>query len=351
MLDFQLSMKEHDDFFLPSYDINEKGVKTGAVDLPKSYLPVYKPTGNKEVDDAADKACGEGLIFLDELSQAKAAVQSVMLKLVNERKLGEDYALGSGWAIIAASNREDDEVGGYDLNSALLDRFDVVNYEPCVKTWRKWAEKHDYMNAHILDWLEQNEKYFYYKNPDQNVLKLCSPRDWEAACLRLATYARTAEEEGFNLTDIPDSVIKRSIWLACGADVAIAFMEYVKLIRTIDIKELEKVWTKPKDAPLPKKEGATYKVDLMYIITTQILAGKKTQPTPEEWANACTYFARLDSESAAGKFLSCACSKWPDLNDEFGQIEGHDKYVRGIEILSDAYPRWASDETDIVWNK
>ena len=37
MLDMQLSMKEHDDFFLPSYNVTH----TKAVDLPKSYLPVW----------------------------------------------------------------------------------------------------------------------------------------------------------------------------------------------------------------------------------------------------------------------------------------------------------------------
>lgn len=350
MLDFQLSLKEHDDFFLPTYAVNDKGERVGAIDLPKSYLPVYKPCDDDALNEAADKACGSGLIFLDELTQAKPSVQGVMLKFVNDRVLGEDYKLGSGWSIIAAANREDDGVGAYDLNTALLDRFDVVNYEPSVKTWRKWAEKHGYMNPHILDWLEQNSKYFYYSSDDQNSNKVCSPRDWEAACLRLATYAQTAEEEGFDLLRIPDNTIKRSIWLSCGADVANFFMEYVRLIRTIDVKKLESVWTKPNDAPLPKKEGATYKVDLMYIITTQIIAMMKHQPTPEEWANACTYFARLDSESAAGKFLKSACAKWPELNDEFGQFDGHDKYAKGVEILSDAYPRWASDETDIQWN-
>ena len=116
------------------------------------------------------------------------------------------------------------------------------------------------------------------------------------------------------------------------------------------IKTLESIKQNNKLINQMFKEGATYKVDLMYIITTQIIAGKKNQPTPDEWANACTYFARLDSESAAGKFLQSACAKWPDLNDEFGQVPGRDKYVKGIEILSDAYPRWASDETDIRWN-
>ena len=352
MLDFQLSLKEHDDFFLPTYAVNDKGERVGAIDLPKTYLPVWKKLEGMTEEECkkADEDCGSGLIFLDELTQAKPSVQGVMLKFVNDRVLGEDYKLGSGWSIIAAANREDDGVDAYDLNTALLDRFDVVNYEPSVKTWRKWAEKHDYMNPHILDWLEQNSKYFYYSSDDPNSNKVCSPRDWEAACLRLATYAQTAEEEGFDLLRIPDNTIKRSIWLACGADVANFFMEYVRLIRTIDVKKLENVWTKPNDVPLPKKEGATYKVDLMYIITTQIIAMMKQQPTPEEWANACTYFARLDSESAAGKFLKSACAKWPELNDEFGQFDGHDKYAKGIEILSDAYPRWASDETDIEWN-
>ena len=89
MLDMQLSMKEHDDFFLPSYNVN----KTKAVDLPKSYLPVWEDLDSMTDEErkAADEACGKGLIFLDELSRAKPQVQDVCLKLVDERKLGEKY--------------------------------------------------------------------------------------------------------------------------------------------------------------------------------------------------------------------------------------------------------------------
>jgi len=47
---------------------------------------------------------GEGLLFLDELSQAPDSVQSSLLQLVLDRKLGE-YSLPDGWRILAAGNR------------------------------------------------------------------------------------------------------------------------------------------------------------------------------------------------------------------------------------------------------
>jgi hypothetical protein len=133
MLDFQLSMKEHDDFFLPSYNVT----KTKAVDLPKSYLPVWEDLDSMTDEErkAADAACGQGLLFLDELSRAKPQVQDVCLKLIGERKLGDSYKLGSGWSVIAASNRlEDDLDTQHDLSMALANRFRQVNYSPTCKS-------------------------------------------------------------------------------------------------------------------------------------------------------------------------------------------------------------------------
>jgi len=342
MLDFQLSLKEHDDFFLPSYEVNDKGEKTAAIDIPKSYLPVYKPSGDAKKDAAADAACGRGLIFLDELTQAKPQVQAVMLKLCQDRVLGEEYKLGSGWNFIAAANREADEVGGYDLNKALANRFFIVNYEPTVKTWRQWADKKAFMNQHIVDWLEDNQKYFYHQaNPDSAMV--ATPRAWANACRALAVYAHTAEGEGFDLMDIPDNVIKRTLAGSVGVSVANAFMEYVKLARTINIEDLKMVFTDPDKAPLPAKSGSGYKTDLMYIICTQIISMINQMPDSDTFTNICKYVARLKNESACGKLMRAFCAKFPNANDEFGQGLG-DMYVPGLQVLVAAYPDYDAAE-------
>lgn len=347
MLDFQLSMKEHDDFFLPSYNVN----KTKAVDLPKSYLPVWEDLDSMTDEErkAADEACGKGLIFLDELSRAKPQVQDVCLKLVDERKLGEKYKLGSGWSVIAASNRmEDDMDTQHDLSIALANRFRQVNYSPTCKSWRKWADKKGYMNKHVLDWLEQNEKYFYYQDNDETKI-FCTPRAWEGACKALADMSYTADEEGFDLLALPDDVIMGEVQDYVGLTAARAFMDYVKLMRTVDMEKLKLVLTDPDKAPLPKKEGSTYKLDIIYIITTTIVSFLKTQPDPKTFENICTYYARMKDESAAGKMFSMVNQKFPAMGKGYGESDEpgwNADYKPALDILIAAYPEWENANFD-----
>lgn len=336
-LDFQLSLKEHDDFFLPTYNID----KTATVDVPKSYLPVYKPTGDAAKDAELDSACGRGLIFLDELSQARPQVQAVMLKLVNERVLGEEYKLGSGWAIVSASNRDADEVGGHELNKALLNRFDVVNYEPTVKSWRRWADQKAYMNKHVLDWLEIHTEYFYWNKDGSNMI--ATPRAWEGACRRLAEFAHTAEDEGFRLEQIPDRVIEKSIAMGCGRSVANLFMEYVKLLRLVDLEALKKVFTDPDKAPLPD----TKHMDQMYIFCSYIVSMLEKIPTKEEWTNLMKYAVRLKNESGASRLCWGLVQRFPDINYGFKGLQNsstHDTYTEGMMVLIDGYPEWNNSE-------
>lgn len=347
MLDFQLSMKEHDDFFLPSYNVN----KTKAVDLPKSYLPVWEDLDSMTDEErkAADEACGTGLLFLDELSRAKPQVQDVCLKLIGERKLGDKYKLGSGWSVIAASNRmEDDMDTQHDLSMALANRFRQVNYSPTCKSWRKWADQQGYMNKHVLDWLEQNEKYFYYQDNDDTKI-YCTPRAWESACQALADESYTADEEGFDLLALPDDVILACLQDNVGLTAARGFLDYVKLMRTVDMEQLRLVLTDPDKAPLPKKEGSSYKLDIIYIITTTIVSFLKKQPDPKTFENICKYYARLKDESAAGKMFSMITHKFEEINKGFGESDEpgwNADYLPALQILINAYPEWENANFD-----
>ena len=76
-----LSNETPDNFTLPTYVETEGGKK--ADDVPKTWLPVFKPTGDTAKDKILDEACGCGLLFIDELSRATSQVLNVILPLVN----------------------------------------------------------------------------------------------------------------------------------------------------------------------------------------------------------------------------------------------------------------------------
>jgi hypothetical protein len=204
------------------------------------------------------------------------------------------------------------------------------------------------MNQHVLDWLEQNEKYFYYQDNDDTKI-FCTPRAWESACQALADESWTADEEGFDLLALPDDVIMASIQDNVGLTAARGFMDYVKLMRTINMDDLRKVLTDPDKAPLPQKTGATYKLDIIYIITTTIMSFLKEQPTPEVFTNVCKYYARLKDESAAGKMFTMMTRKFHKINYGFGQGDGpewNSDYLPGLQVLIDAYPEWENANFD-----
>lgn len=341
-----LATLRNDDFSLPSYVVNDEGDKIGATDVPKTWMPVYKKTGDPDKDAELDAACGEGILFFDEMSRATPGVMNVCLKLIDERLLGSEFYVGSGWKMISASNRlEDDPNTNNDLSTALGNRFVQVNYSPRFEDWRKWANKHQYMNNDVLDFIELNQKYFYLLTTDENGslnTVYPSPRSWEIACIEMCNFVDTGLDEGFDVLDLDEEDILDVIGAAVGVDTAKKFMEYVSIKKTIDLEKLRLVWSNPAKAPLPKEKRS----DLMYIIISSIMSLQKDEPTPEEFTNLIKYLIRLKDESMASKAVALATRMWPKLNGKMS--DGTGELNDAITLLATAYPKLAEDYDEFV---
>lgn len=299
-----------------------------AIDIPKTWLPVYLPTGNSTLDRELDKRCGNGLLFIDELSRATSQVLNVILPLINERNIN-GYRLGSGWSIITASNRMEDEFSGQtNLGSALKNRFAHVYYEPTVHTWRKWADKQGFISPLILNWLSLpgSENIaggkFYYWDPeddgyigDKNTALMCTPRAWTNAMRTLACFSHTGNLEGFTITQIPENIIKKVLNKyvpATAIDSFISFLSVVKSIGTNFDKEVENIWKTGKSKiSLDKK-----KIGLLSIALSQLIISshKDKLPTTEEFINLANFLVNTDSDQLA------SCSLDVFKNVFFGDI-------------------------------
>lgn len=77
---------------------------------------------------------GGGYLFLDELSTASPAVQAAMLRVVQERIVG-DLALPSTTKIIAAANPIDVAAGGWELEPPTANRFLHLDHLPDFEEW------------------------------------------------------------------------------------------------------------------------------------------------------------------------------------------------------------------------
>lgn len=334
-----LSNETPDNFTLPKYvvevdddDFKELAKKLGrepsaiskllkkvgidkATDVPKTWLPVYKPTGDATLDAYFDEQCGEGLLFVDELSRASQQVLNVILPLINEGMFN-GYKLGSGWTIVCASNRQQDENSGQSkLGNALVNRFIQVHYEPTVKTWEKWAKNQNFISPLLLQWLNMPEsedlaggKFFYMDpNEDSSALAdttlICTPRSWTNAMRLLATYSHTGKLEGFDLLDIPTSVIASTL-NSCIPAVAIdSFMGFLAVIREIGNFDaaVHSIWQEGgKGFKIDKKNLNKVALPLAQLI---VCAHSKTLPTKKEWDNLVNWLIAQNSDQLASYVL------------------------------------------------
>lgn len=92
------------------------------------------------VMDAARKAieAGEGVIFLDEITTVRPAVQAPMLSFINERRVGSHF-LPSRVRITMASNPPEYAVAGFDLAPPMANRMAHRKYvAPTGSEWADW---------------------------------------------------------------------------------------------------------------------------------------------------------------------------------------------------------------------
>ena len=120
---------------------------------------------------------GEGVLFLDELSQAPDSVQSSLLQLVLDRKLGE-YRMPDGWRILAAGNRVTDGTFSRKISKALGSRF-ATHLELAVDLdeWCAWAINND-VPAEIIGFLRLRPDLLHHFDPKAQGNSFPCPRVW-----------------------------------------------------------------------------------------------------------------------------------------------------------------------------
>ena len=308
-----LSNETPDNFTLPTYVETEGGRK--ADDVPKTWLPVYKPTGDPVKDAQLDEACGKGLLFIDELSRATPQVLNVILPLVNEG-IFNGYHLGSGWAIVVASNRAEDETSGQsNIGNALANRFAQVYYEPTVNTWRKWADKQGFISPLLLQWLSLPESEnmsgakYYYMDPNEDLDSgdptklMCTPRAWTNAMRELALYSHTGNLEGFTIFDIDRDILAMTLNQyvpAQAIDSFISFLDVIQKIGDFD-RAVEAVWKNDgKGFSIAKKDLNKVTLPVAQLVCT---SHNKELPTEKEFVSLANWLVSCDSDQLASYVL------------------------------------------------
>lgn len=240
-------------------------------------LPKLFPTDN----GPAGKG---GILFLDELNRAPKMVLSAALPLCLEGKIG-DYEMPSKWIIVAAGNRKEDI--GFDateIEPALANRFQHVNFLPTVERWSEWASDKEFIDPQLVAFLNFDNGYFHKLDAEEGSSAWPSPRSWS-----LASEAVYVKSKNFN---IPKESMFRIYAKLVGVEAATAFLNYLKLINVFSEQDIENVYKKGAKA----KKIPTKRLDEQRAIINAIAYYKKGEKlTPEELKNVLEFAANIEA--------------------------------------------------------
>ena len=190
----------------------EKYISAHATDAPKSWLPMWQPTGDREIDKARNATAngavdvvydkdgiemdsefhgGGGILMFDEFLRADPDTLFGIAQIMMNRKTTSGYRLGSKWYCMACSNRPTDDIqvnkNWQLLSDALKQRFVSVNFVPDFNEWAKWAKEKGGFDDFTIDHIQArgaDNKNSRWHNIDptesttQNKTRQISPRSW-----------------------------------------------------------------------------------------------------------------------------------------------------------------------------
>ena len=119
----------------------------------------------------------QGVLFLDELTSALPAMQTVAYQLVLEGKCG-DYTLPPGWQVIAAGNPTSSRAVSIRQSTALAGRFGHYDMEVDHAEWLDWGRTKP-INDDLLAFIKYKPDLLNDVDFDANPRERPCPRTWE----------------------------------------------------------------------------------------------------------------------------------------------------------------------------
>ena len=275
---------------------NMKGVRVlKTEESPKTWLPVYKPSSDKntqraqtlvansgtikykewneelgEFEEFTEDTFDGGIIMFDEFLRADEELFKTIMQLITKRETSGGYKIGSKWSIIACSNRPCDDKEVKDRFAKLAPAFGnrmsggAFNYIPDFNEWAKWAKKSGYFDDDTLAFISQDvdinkDEYdvigkkgkiqkvvayrrwhnldtskFHNMGPD-NRMVFASPRSWANLMLWVHKQKKYLGR-GSSILDIDPGELKRQAIATIGLDIAEEYCNYMDRIREMGSK-------------------------------------------------------------------------------------------------------------------
>jgi MoxR-like ATPase len=241
---------------------------------------------------------GRGIFFLDEVAQAPVAMQQVCGSLALERGLGE-YRLPSGWWVVAASNRPDDQAGTIRTPANVLDRFVHLDVEADLSDWQAWAATAG-IRTEVRAFLNYRPALLHSWDPRQLRKLKATPRSWHTLSDLLP------------LTP-PDLLLPTAAGIV-GENVAPEFVAFAELNR--QLPDLDRLLTRPDTAAVPREPAILYAL-------AGALAEKARTADASLLTNFVTYVGRLPEEFGVLAMRDAAAVRPQLLTSAAGWLRTH----------------------------
>jgi hypothetical protein len=216
----------------------------------------------------------EGILFLDELNSAAPAVQSSAYQLILDRQIGE-YRLPSGWAIVAAGNREGDRGVTYRMPAPLANRFVHFELEVSVDDWREWAYRSG-IDSRIIGYITYKNEHLFTFDAKAQQKSFATPRSWEYVDKILKSH-------------IEKELLLDVVGGAVGHEVGVAFVSFVKVMSRLP--DIEKIF-------LGESYEYPQELDVLYALSSGVVSRYLQNPSKDTLENILQYSLELKSEFA-----------------------------------------------------
>ncbi len=254
-IDLRLSLMDPTDLKgIPFYDEKEHR----ALWAPPAFLPRQ----------------GSGILFLDELNTAPPSVQASAYQLILDRRVGE-YELPSGWAIVAAGNREGDRGVVYKMSAPLANRFVHLEMEIHVNDWRKWAFGNG-IDERIIAYISYKNEALFRFDPLRNEKTFATPRSWEFVHKILHA-------------EVHETLLLETLSGAIGREDAVDFLSFLSV--AAQLPDLQAVL-----------EGESVEqaddIEVLYVLTSGLVSAYMRSQDPQQLENILRYSLEMKSEFA-----------------------------------------------------
>lgn len=248
----------------------------------------------------------KGIVFFDEISTAPPAVQAAMLRVTQDRYVG-DLRLPNEVSILAAANPPETAAGGWDLAPPMANRFCHIDWpdpsstewsEGMINGWPKpkvtslppeWKKNLPTAKSMVTSYLN-HRRTGLFKMPKSEVeagKAWPSPRSWDMTCTLLAASISIWGKDAVSkqLNDTVQALVSGCV----GSTSAIEFLSWT---RELDLPDPESLIKNPDLLEV------TNRTDKMYAILNSVTAAILENNTPDRWYAGWFILEKAATESA-----------------------------------------------------